>query len=173
MPSSKGKPQPEYDERFKANAVAKLYAEGYPAFPGALRKVSAELGVPHQTLSRWVKGLGTTVDMRLVELAVSSMETVIDERLDQILGKMEEKADKAQFKELAIAFGILFDKRQLLRGAPTSRTERLTHDAMKEKSDEELRKIVNNGRRVERDAAERAATPRESGSGASSADPVL
>lgn len=154
MPSSKGKPQPDYDESFKARAVARLYAEGYPKLPGALRKVSYDLKIPHQTLSRWVKGVGTSVDSDLVRQTVTTMETMIERQLEKILVQMDEKSENANFRDLAIAYGVLFDKRQLLRGAPTSRTARLTGD-MATKSDDELRKIVEDAEsanRVRRDA---------------------
>lgn len=150
MPSAKGKPQPDYDEIFKARAVARLYAEGYPKLSGALRKVSHDLGIPHQTLSRWVKGIGTSVDIDLVEQTVTGMEAAIEHQLEKILGLMDSKGENANFRDLAIAYGVLFDKRQLLRGAPTSRTERLTGGAMATKSDEELRKIVQDAERAEK-----------------------
>lgn len=163
MPSSKGKPQPDYDDAFKARAVARLYAEGYPKFGGALRKVSKSLGIPHQTLSRWAKGVGTVVDTKLVEQSVTSMEVMIETQLEEILGQMNQKVGGAQFKELAIGFGVLFDKLQLLRGAPTSRTERLTSDSMVTKSDEELRRIVNDADRIKREALERVGLAEGSG----------
>lgn len=166
MPSSKGKPQPDYDDAFKARAVARLYAEGYPKFGGALRKVSKDLGIPHQTLSRWAKGVGTVVDSKLVAQSVTSMEVMIEKHLEDILAEMNLKVGGAHFRELAIGFGVLFDKLQLLRGAPTSRTERLTSDSMSTKSDEELRKVIEDADRIKREALERVGLEtRDGGSG--------
>lgn len=143
MPSSPGKPQPDYSDSFKAIAIAKLFLAGYPDFPGALRKVSMELGVSHQTLSRWAKGIGTAIQPSLVNAALDAMETSINDELDKILKTMDKKRDDAHFRELALAFGILFDKAQILRGAPTRRTEmrHLVSD-LREKTNEDLERII-------------------------------
>lgn len=168
MPSSKGKPQPDYDEKFKAVAVARLYMEGYPEFPGALRKVSAELGLTHQTLSRWAKGTGTSVPPALVAMAVDAMGSAIDSQLEKILQEMDAKRGDANFKDLALTFGILFDKRQLLMGAPTHRTETI-HSDLRERSTEELERLIAAAEAHARSVID--VTPKPSGSGVGETDP--
>jgi len=142
MTSQKGKPQPKYSEEFKARAVARLYAEGYPEKKGALREVAKELGVTHPTLSRWASGGSSSPPSDLIRLAVMSMQTAIEAELESILASMQAAREKADYKTLAVAFGILFDKYQLIRGAPTSRSARVTEADLKDKSDDELREII-------------------------------
>jgi len=69
------------------------------------------------------------------------MQTAIENELEKILGSMEKVREKADYKTLAIAFGILTDKYQLIRGAPTSRTERLTKD-LEQASNDDLERII-------------------------------
>ena len=69
------------------------------------------------------------------------MQGVIEGELEKILDSMEEVRQKADYKTLAVAFGILFDKYQLIRGAPTSRTERMLAD-LSDKSNEDLERII-------------------------------
>jgi transcriptional regulator with XRE-family HTH domain len=118
-----------------------LYAEGYPEKPGALRKVSKELGITHPTLSRWAKGGASAPDAEVIRVAVTAMQDVIEGELDKILGAMENVRAKADYKTLAVAFGILFDKYQLIRGAPTSRTSALREE-LGDKSTAELERII-------------------------------
>lgn len=142
MTSRKGKPQPKYSIPEKAKAVARLYAEGYPEKPGALRKISKELGISHPTLSRWASGGKSAPDLEVIKIAVSSMMGVIEGELEKILGSMQKVRDKADYRTLAVAFGILFDKYQLIRGAPTSRTSSLRED-LSDKSTDELERIIS------------------------------
>lgn len=179
MPSSPGKIQPEYSDSFRAVALARLFSEGYPEFPGALRKVSAVLGISHQTLARWAKGIGASpVPTDLVRMAVDVMEQSINAELEKILAAMDAKRDDAAFKELVIGFGILFDKAQSLRGAPTKRVA-VSHtiNDLRERSNEELERIIAEAEQHARDAVDDAidVTPREvselgSGSGDGEAD---
>jgi hypothetical protein len=69
------------------------------------------------------------------------MKTAIEHELEKILTSMEEVRAKADYKTLAIAFGILTDKYQLIRGAPTSRTARMQED-LAEKSTDDLERII-------------------------------
>jgi hypothetical protein len=141
MTSKKGKPQPHYTEAFKAKSVARLFAEGYPEKTGALRRVSKELGVSHPTLGRWATGGKSAPDTEVISQAVFAMQGVIEGELDKILTSMEEVRAKADYKTLAVAFGILFDKYQLIRGAPTSRSARM-EEAMRDRSTEDLERII-------------------------------
>lgn len=90
--------------------------------------MAKELGVTHPTLSRWASGGKSAPDVEVIRKAVFAMQSVIEGELEKILDSMEEVRQKANYKTLAIAFGILFDKYQLIRGAPTSRTARLAEE---------------------------------------------
>jgi len=168
MTSQKGKPQPYYTEAFKVKAVARLYAEGYPDKSGALRKVADDLDVTHPTLARWAKGGKSAPSSETIRDAVFAMEAVLEAEIEKILEQMDAVREKADYRALAIALGIIFDKYQLLRGAPTSRSERVLHD-MRSQSNEDLEKVIQRAEEMAKDAFERAgeATP-SGGSGTSS-----
>jgi len=103
--------------------------------------VAKELGVTHPTLSRWARGGKSAPSKKVIREAVFAMQGVIEGELEKILGSMEKVREKADYKTLAVAFGILFDKYQLIRGAPTSRTERMLAD-LSDKSNEDLERII-------------------------------
>lgn len=151
MTSRKGKPQPHYSESFKARAVARLYAEGYPEKSGALRAVAKELGVTHPTLSRWASGGTSAPDPDLIRESVFAMQTTIEHELEKILESMEDVRAKADYKTLAIAFGILVDKYQLIRGAPTSRSARMIED-LSDRPTEDLEKIIADAEKMAEEA---------------------
>jgi hypothetical protein len=69
------------------------------------------------------------------------MQGVIEGELEKILTSMQEVRAKADYKTLAVAFGILFDKYQLIRGAPTSRSASMQED-MRDRSTEDLERII-------------------------------
>ncbi len=79
------------------------------------------------------------------------MQTAIETELEKILGRMEKVRDKADYKTLAIAFGILTDKYQLIRGAPTSRTEKITRD-LEQASNDDLEKIIEQAEKMAEEA---------------------
>lgn len=159
MTSRKGKRQPTYTEPFKANAVARLYAEGYPEKSGALRKIAKELGVTHPTLSRWASGGKSAPDVEVIRKAVFAMQSVIEGELEKILDSMEGVREKANYKTLAIAFGILFDKYQLIRGAPTSRSVRLAEE-LAEVPTGDLERIIEEAEAMAAEAFDSAEDPR-------------
>lgn len=168
MTSQKGKPQPHYSEAFKAKAVARLYSEGYPDKSGALRKIADELDVTHPTLARWAKGGKAAPDTEVIRQAVFAMEAVLEAEIEKILEQMDKVREKADYRALAIALGIIFDKYQLLRGAPTSRSERVLHD-MRSRSNEDLENVIQRAEELAQDAFDRAGdTTPSSGSGAGS-----
>lgn len=151
MSSKKGKPQPQYSENFKAVAVAKLYSEGYPEKQGALRLVAKNLEVSHPTLARWAKGGPSAPNSSLIKEAVFAMQTAIEDELEKILGSMEKVREKADYKTLAIAFGILTDKYQLIRGAPTSRTERVNKE-LENATNDDLERIIAEAEKMAEEA---------------------
>lgn len=79
------------------------------------------------------------------------MQTAIETELEKILGSMEVVRDKADYKTLAIAFGILTDKYQLIRGAPTSRTERVNKD-LEQASNDDLDRIIEQAEKMAEEA---------------------
>lgn len=99
------------------------------------------MGVSHPTLGRWAKGGKSAPDPEVISQAVFAMQGVIEGELEKILTSMEEVRAKADYRTLAVAFGILFDKYQLIRGAPTSRSAKMQED-MRDRSTEDLERII-------------------------------
>lgn len=120
--------KPTYDEQFIASAVIMLEAAGYPDTPGALSRVARHLGIHKQTLSRWARK-ETRTDTAPI---VTQLKRDVTELLDHIIyGVASEvvrridgdELDRVTLPQLMTAMGIAVDKRQLLNGDPTERTE--------------------------------------------------
>lgn len=79
------------------------------------------------------------------------MQTTIEHELEKILESMEDVRAKADYKTLAIAFGILVDKYQLIRGAPTSRSARMIED-LSDRPTEDLEKIIADAEKMAEEA---------------------
>lgn len=56
MGNRKGQAPPRYDEAFKEGAIRLVTEQGRPS-----REVAAELGIHHDTLRNWLKGVGVSV----------------------------------------------------------------------------------------------------------------
>lgn len=114
---------PRYTDKFRAGAVVMLEAAGYTGDPktgvmGSVTRVSEHLDVPRGTLRRWFNGRrGPPVEM--VEEIKLDLLADIEELLGISLRNAVESAEGANYRDLLIGIGILFDKRQLLQGEPT------------------------------------------------------
>jgi transposase-like protein len=132
--------QQGYSNEFKAEALARLKAEGWPDKEGAILKVSKQMGVPHQTLSRWTRGMVKDMpSSKEVSEAEEALADKVESELDMILKQMGLTRATASYKDLNISFGIMVDKLMVLRGKPNKRTaheETVTvDDARKKLSD--------------------------------------
>jgi transposase len=111
-----------YSDDDKAAALAALAANG-----DNVNRTARQLGLSESTLRGWKNRRGTPDeiaslrDQKKGDLA-SSLEVIAHEIVGIIPGKLGE----ANLRELATALGIVIDKRQLLIGAPTDRTETTT-----------------------------------------------
>ena len=108
-----------YTDKFRANAVVMLQAQGYPEKKGALTKVARHLGIAHPTLSRWYRAIQNPAPSNLVQEKIGDLTALLEDEIYAALGAMADRRDEAEYKELATALGIMFDKRQLLTGGPT------------------------------------------------------
>jgi len=97
-----------------------------------LLQVAEESGFDRSVIERMVNRLRAQHQPILSELKsvkTKELTDLIEDRMYRTLGYMDDYAmSRATVKDLAIAFGILGDKRQLLKGEPThiiSNTERL------------------------------------------------
>jgi len=111
-----------YDDQFRASAVLMLEAAGYPDRKGALEEVANALHVPDATISRWANGKSNPPPAYVV----SEKREELGIRLEELAHKLLDNAlraagdSEAGIQTLAISLGIILDKRQLLRGAPTA-----------------------------------------------------
>jgi hypothetical protein len=109
-----------YTPEDKAAALATLTACG-----GNISQASRTLGIPRKTLQQWRKGrdvAGLTADMQ----SFANME--LSDKLDAVAHKLADaipgKIEKAPLNHITTSLGIAIDKRNLLKGQPTSITER-------------------------------------------------
>lgn len=105
----------------KAHALAALKASN-----GNISRAAKIVNVPRKTLSQWANGTSGVRD--LPPLLVTEAERDLGDKLDIVAHKlvdaMPEKIAKATLSQVSVALGIAIDKTNLLRGKPTSITER-------------------------------------------------
>lgn len=128
-----------YSEKEKLNAVCVF------AMCGNSRRTAEITKIPEATIRSWkTTEWWNEINHRIVleqdEELASNLTKTMDKALEQINDRLENgnyvynaKLDKlvrkpADAKELAAVTAISLDKRQLLRGLPTSRTERVSQD---------------------------------------------
>jgi hypothetical protein len=110
--------------------VAQLTAAGYgEGKPGALKSVSAALDIPTNTLRRWYKGRSNPPPTKIVRQKELDLRQAIQNELKAIIPQMSATRKQAEYKDLVRAFGIMFDKLQLLEGKPTTRADVNVNDA--------------------------------------------
>lgn len=115
-----------YNDEFRAQAIVMLEAAGWPDSKGAIMRVARQLGIKHQTLSRWSRAEQNPPPHKVVRIKTFDLRQAVRDELQAILLEMPDARPDADFKELATAFGILVDKLQLLDGKATERVEILT-----------------------------------------------
>lgn len=111
-----------YTDDFRAGAV--LMYEANPNFV----EVANHLKIPESTLRSWVNRaqqldkepsrsgvVAEVYDKKKIDFAAA-----IDAEMAAILNEMQYKREEAFYNQLGTVFGILFDKKQLLSGGPTS-----------------------------------------------------
>lgn len=109
-----------YDDKFRASAVVMLEAAGYPDKKGALTQVAAHIGVPHPTLSRWYNAQRNPPPNEVVQEKRRELKDLLNDELAAIFTAMPGARKDASYRDLGTVAGILFDKRQLIEGKPTS-----------------------------------------------------
>ena len=122
------------DEKYEAAVYYMLY--------GNMQEVSDNLNIPYPTMVGWVKR--DPVFQEMYELAVENAKKkfdaktsylidqsleVIERKLKQEMADLKEGKSKMPLSHLSSTMAVLFDKRQLMRNAPTSITEKksITH----------------------------------------------
>jgi len=111
--------RPRYTDDFRASVVIMLDAAGYPNVIGALTAVSKKVKVPGRTLSRWYRKEQNPPPDLIVREKRGEMVDRLEDIAHQLLTAMQADLEDAPLRETATAFGIVFDKRQLLTGGAT------------------------------------------------------
>lgn len=143
-----------YSDKEKLNAVCVF------AVAGNSRRVAEITGVPEATIRAWkstewwneamsriITEQDEELNSKLTKLVDKAVDAVND-RLDNGNYVYNPKLDKlirkpVDAKELAIVTAISIDKRQLLRGQPTARIERVSQDERLQKLSDQFKKFAN------------------------------
>ena len=132
------------------------------AVTGSKTRVEALTGVPRATVARWIredwfKDLLEAIRAENDQLLDAKMTEIVVKALDQVEDRVE-NGDTVILKDgtpvrrpmtgkdLSIVQAIQIDKRQLLRGKPTSRTEQISNQTVEKKLldlAENFRKLAN------------------------------
>lgn len=108
-----------YTEADRAAAVLMYEAAGGPEKKGAQAQVAKRLGIPAMTLGRWQRRLSNPPPNDIVNEKKFDFVAALDDLMIGLLGDMNDARQDAPLNQLATAYGIMFDKKQLLTGGPT------------------------------------------------------
>lgn len=113
----------------------RINAIGHYLVLGNLRKVEAATGIPNETLSGWTRTewwnqllaqiraeRNQDLDCRLSNAVDKALDGLLDriDNGDTVVVDDELRKIPVKGRDLAVMFGVMFDKRQLLRLSPTS-----------------------------------------------------
>lgn len=108
-----------YSDNDKAAALAALDANG-----GNVNRTAKQLGLAESTLRSWTQGRGThEVVAELREVKKADLSDRLTDIAHAILDTLPKKLKDASAQQLATALGIVIDKKQLLEGKATDRTD--------------------------------------------------
>lgn len=112
-----------YSDEERANALAALAANG-----GNVEKTARELTIPETTLRQWANGHCHPEATQLSERKKGPLSDHLETVAYALAGDLSdpERRKNAKFSEVAVAFGIVVDKMQVLRGQPSSISETLS-----------------------------------------------
>lgn len=129
-----------YDPRSKYSPEQKLDAVMHYVVSGSLKYASNQTGIPSGTVRQWKnrsawwgeavnycrKLCQDRLDGKLTGIMNRMTEEIIDriENGDEVIFQGRKFNKKMSGKDLTTSLAILYDKRALARGDPTSRTER-------------------------------------------------
>lgn len=108
-----------YTDKFRANSVVMLEANGYPDDEYALSKTASYLNIPRMTLYRWYKRRNAAPPIELVTDRKKDLSALLENEIRGILDEMLDARQDADYREMGTVLGILFDKLQLLNNKPT------------------------------------------------------
>jgi hypothetical protein len=100
-----------------------MQSEGYPDDKYALQRVADELRVPARTLRRWFNGENGQPPDDVVRDSKKELAELFDAEIRAIMDYLPSARLDASYRDLVTGAAILTDKKQLLTGAPTDRSE--------------------------------------------------
>ncbi len=114
-----------YSDADVAGAVLLLEAAGYPDRRGAMEEVCKATGINDNTLRNWYTRERRTIDPRVEGRKRAEIVDALGDLQDKLIRKLSEKLEdnSASLRDIAIAFGIVSDKRALLLGHATQNVE--------------------------------------------------
>lgn len=115
-----------YTDVERASACLMLEAAGYPDTKGALVRTAKASGVPPATLHRWMREKNNPPPTDLVNEKRLSLAEMLDREIRANLNAMDSARPDANLRDLGVVTGILVEKKQLISGEPTERTEHIS-----------------------------------------------
>lgn len=123
-----------YDDKFRASAVLMFEADGN------YTRVARHLGISRSTLRSWVNAKngtgqpqGKAIPADVYHDKKVELSDLLDMSIRDALGYLPDKWSEATAREIAVSVGIFTDKKQLLEGGPTERTEHLNSDQRRDR----------------------------------------
>jgi transposase-like protein len=134
-----------YSDKFKAGAIAMLQAQGYPDNAAAVADVARHLHVPGRTLRRWFNGTNGRPPDDVVRESKKELVDLFEDEIRAIMDTLPSAREDADYKDLVTGAAILVDKRELLLGKPTSRSQvDMAVSDMVDMNDDELDTLLEN-----------------------------
>jgi hypothetical protein len=146
-------------QRYRYSDKEKMEAACYYATTGNSRRTSEMTKIPEGTIRAWkTTEWWAEIQARIIkeqdEELGTKLTALVDKAVEQINDRLTDgdyvynpKLDKlirkpVNAKDIAIVTAISLDKRQLLRGQPTSRTETVSQDQRLKRLSEEFKKFA-------------------------------
>jgi hypothetical protein len=154
-----------YPDEFKAGVILQLEAAGYTgdtetSRKGALSLVANTNHVSPSLISYWFKKSRGTIPTKILNKKRKDLIEGITSELDAILIQMEYARETASYQQLGTVFGILTDKKQLLKGEATQRTEtEYTHKVTNDVDRSEYDEVIKQAENIISEAASGASNP--------------
>ena len=109
-----------YTDEERGIYLLQLEAAGHPDNEHAVWQVAKQKGAPHgTTLKRWWRANQPHLS-KIAQQKKPDLIQAIREEMELILGDMPDARQDASYRDMAVAFGILAEKYQLLTGGPTA-----------------------------------------------------
>lgn len=122
MRSAVKKTYRQYSTKQRALAIALVNSSVGFSERERIKDAAKQTGFPAETIRKWING--TVVKCLPTVQEQAEVERTLDENIDfeikEIFKEMREARSSATYRDLAYAFGVLADKKQLLNGNSTA-----------------------------------------------------